>query len=174
MLHEIHLPVIMVTAESERQNIVGAFREGASDYLTKPLDHEITLARVSLHLRLSKAQSELQRSQERYAMAAEGSRIGLWDWDVPNRQLFLSSRLKEMLGFSDQDLDSSVDAWLERMHVDDRELFAELLRSRNAKEQGRFESEIRMRHRDDSFRWMLCSGVVQPDGEGRAVSLQAS
>ena len=174
VLHDIHLPVIMVTAESERQNIVGAFREGASDYLTKPLDHEITLARVSLHLRLSKAQSELQRSQERYAMAAEGSRIGLWDWDVPNRQLFLSSRLKEMLGFSDQDLDSSVDAWLERMHVDDRELFAELLRSRNSKEQGRFESEIRMRHRDDSFRWMLCSGVVQPDGEGRARRLAGS
>ncbi len=172
--HDVHLPVIMVTEESERQNIAGAFREGASDYLTKPLDHETTLARVSLHARLSKAQSELQRSQERYAMAAEGSRIGLWDWDVPNRQLFLSSRLKEMLGFTDEELDSSVDVWLERIHVDDRELFVALLRSGNSKEQGRFESEIRMRHRDDSFRWMLCSGVVQPDGEGRARRLAGS
>ena len=172
--HDTHLPVILVTAESERQNIVGAFREGASDYLTMPLDHDIMLARVSLHLRLSKAQSELQRSQERYAMAAEGSRIGLWDWDVPSRQLFLSSRLKEMLGFSDQDLDSSVDALLGRIHVDDREMFAELLNGRNSKEQGRFEREIRMRHRDDSFRWMLCSGVVQPDGQGRARRLAGS
>ena len=173
-LNDAQLPVIMVTAESERQSIIAAFREGANDYLTKPLDQEITLARVSLHLRLSRAQSELQRSQERYAMAAEGSRIGLWDWDVLNRQLFLSSRLKEMLGFTDHDLDSSVDAWLERIHVDDREQFMELLSSRTSVEQGRFESEFRMRHRDESFRWMLCSGVVQPDGEGRARRLAGS
>jgi len=173
-LNDVQLPVIMVTAESERQSIIAAFREGADDYLTKPLDPEITLARVSLHLRLGKAQSELRRSQERYAMAAEGSRIGLWDWDVSNCQLFLSARLKEMLGFSDHEFDSSVDVWLERIHIDDREQFMELLNSRNSIEQGRFECEIRMRHRDESFRWMLCSGVIQPDSNGRARRLAGS
>lgn len=43
------LPVIMVTAEAERENVVRAFTEGANDYLTKPLDPQITLARISLH-----------------------------------------------------------------------------------------------------------------------------
>lgn len=160
------LPVIMVTAESERENVVRAFKEGANDYLTKPLDPQITLARVSLQLRLSRAQAELQRSQERYALAAQGSRIGLWDWDVARRQIFLSARWKEMLGYSDQELESSVDAWFERIHVDDREQFTELLGSRSSMEQGRFETEIRMRHRDGTFRWMLCSGVVQSDTAG--------
>jgi CheY-like chemotaxis protein len=85
------LPVIMVTAEAERENVVRAFTEGANDYLTKPLDPQITLARVSLQLKLSRALSELKRSQERYALAAQGSRIGLWDWDVAQRQIFLSA-----------------------------------------------------------------------------------
>ena len=49
---DTELPVIMVTAESERENVVRAFQEGANDYLTKPLDPQITLARVSLQLRL--------------------------------------------------------------------------------------------------------------------------
>jgi diguanylate cyclase (GGDEF)-like protein/PAS domain S-box-containing protein len=160
------LPVIMVTAESERENVVRAFREGANDYLTKPLDHQITLARVSLQLRLRSAQQELHRSQERYALAAQGSRIGLWDWDVPRRQIFLSARWKEMLGYPDQELESTVDAWFERIHVEDREHFTELLSSRSSMEQGRFETEIRMRHRDGTFRWMLCSGVVQSDANG--------
>ncbi len=163
---DTELPVIMVTAESERENVVRAFREGANDYLTKPLDPQITLARVSLQLRLSRAQAELQRSQERYTLAAQGSRIGLWDWDVTRRQIFLSARWKEMLGYTDCELESSVDAWFERIHVEDREQFMELLNSRSSMEQGRFETEIRMRHRDGTFRWMLCSGVVQVDAAG--------
>ena len=160
------LPVIMVTAEAEGENVVRAFTEGANDYLTKPLDPQITLARVSLQLKLSRALSELKRSQERYALAAQGSRIGLWDWDVAQRQIFLSARWKEMLGYSDNELDSSVDCWFERIHIEDREQFTELLGSRSSLEHGRFETEIRMRHRDGTFRWMLCSGVVQSDANG--------
>ena len=168
------LAVIMVTAESERENVVRAFQEGANDYLTKPLDPQITLARISLQLRLSRAQSELQQSQERYSLAAQGSRIGLWDWDVPRRRIFLSSRWKEMMGYSDHELSSTVDAWFERIHVDDRGQFIELLGSRNSLEHGRFETEIRMRHRDGTFRWMLCSGVVQSDEAGRPRRLAGS
>jgi diguanylate cyclase (GGDEF)-like protein/PAS domain S-box-containing protein len=160
------LPVIMVTAEAGGETVVRAFMEGANDYLTKPLDPQITLARISLQLKLSRALSELKRSQERYALAAQGSRIGLWDWDVAQRQIFLSARWKEMLGYSDTELDSSVDSWFERIHVEDREQFTELLGSRSSVEQGRFEKEIRMRHRDGTFRWMFCSGVVQSDADG--------
>lgn len=164
--HDTELPVIMVTAESERENVVRAFQEGANDYLTKPLDPQITLARVSLQLRLARAQAELERSRERYTLAAQGSRIGLWDWDVARRQIFLSARWKEMLGYTDNELASTVDGWFERIHVDDREQFIELLSSRSSMEQGRFETEIRMRHRDGTYRWMLCSGVVQTDATG--------
>ncbi len=160
------LPVIMVTAEAGGETVVRAFMEGANDYLTKPLDPQITLARISLQLKLSRALSELKRSQERYALAAQGSRIGLWDWDVAQRQIFLSARWKEMLGYSDTELDSSVDSWFERIHVEDREQFTELLGSRSSLELGRFETEIRMRHRDGTFRWMLCSGVVQSEADG--------
>ena len=161
------LPVIMVTAEAERENVVRAFTEGANDYLTKPLDPQIALARISLQLKLSHALSELKQSQERYVLlAAQGSRIGLWDSDVAQRQIFLSARWKEMLGYRDTELDSSVDSWFERIHVEDREQFTELLGSRSSLEQGRFETEIRMRHRDGTFRWMLCSGVVQSDANG--------
>ena len=160
------LPVIMVATEADRENVIRAFEEGANDCLLMPLDSQITLARISLQLKLSHTLSQLKRSQERYALAAQGSRIGLWDWDVAHRQIFLSARWKEMLGYSDTDLDSCVDSWFERIHVEDREQFTELLGSRSSLEQGRFETEIRMRHRDGTFRWMFCSGVVQSDADG--------
>jgi diguanylate cyclase (GGDEF)-like protein/PAS domain S-box-containing protein len=171
---DTELPVIMVTADTERDSVVNAFRAGANDYITKPLDQQITIARVSLQMRLRGAQNELKRSQERYALAAQGSRIGLWDWDIPRRQIFLSARWKEMLGYSDNELPSTVDVWFERIHSEDRESFTELLTNRGTLELGRFESEIRMRHRDGSYRWMLCSGVVQTNSLGTPVRLAGS
>lgn len=168
------LPVIMVTAESERSNVLQAFDQGANDYLTKPLDAQITIARISLQLKLRRALSELKRSQERYALAAQGSRIGLWDWDVSHRQIFLSSRWKEMLGYHNEELDSTVDAWFERIHPDDREQFKSLLSCRATLDHQRFETEIRMQHRDGTYRWMLCTGVLQIDAAGRPFRLAGS
>lgn len=163
---DTELPVLMVTADSDRKTVIKAFREGASDYLTKPIDSELTLSRVSLHLRLRRAQVELLRSQERYRLAAEGSRIGLWDWDVAHRQLFLSTRWKEMLGFADHELQMDIEGWIERIHPNDRGTFLGLLQRRKAETQERFECEMRLLHRDDSYRWMQCTGVVQTNEVG--------
>src|SRR5215475_4222010 len=41
------LPVIMVTAKSESGNIVEALEQGANDYVTKPVDFAVALARVN-------------------------------------------------------------------------------------------------------------------------------
>lgn len=45
-----HIPVIVVSARSENQDIVRALKAGASDYITKPVDDRIVLARVHNHL----------------------------------------------------------------------------------------------------------------------------
>ena len=164
---DTELPVLMVTAESDRNMIIDAFREGANDYLTKPVDPEMTLARVSLHLRLRIAQVELQRSQERYLMAAEGSQIGLWDWDMVYDQLYLSPRWKEMLGYSEEELVGSIEAWTSLIHSNDLPRFFDLLVKRKPGEQERFECELRMRHRDGGYRWMQCTGIALADAEGK-------
>lgn len=168
------LPVIMIVPDAERQTIINAFRYGANDYLSKPFDQEITLARVSLHLKLQRAQSELVRSQERYALAAEGSQIGLWDWDIINHQLFLSPRWKEMLGYQPDEFGSDVENWLGRVHPEDRRMFAERLENRNLPEVDRFECEIRVRHRDKSYHWMQCRAVVLSDSTGRKCRIAGS
>ena len=48
----IDLPVIMVTAKDESADIVQAFQLGANDYVTKPIDFPVVLARVETQLRM--------------------------------------------------------------------------------------------------------------------------
>ena len=49
--NEQQLPVIMATAKDQSEDVVRAFRLGANDYVTKPLDFAITVARIEAQLR---------------------------------------------------------------------------------------------------------------------------
>lgn len=171
---ELLLPVVVVAAESGVQPGVAVFRAGANDFLLRPFEEDILLARVSLQLRHRQSCVELQSSQQRYALTAQGAQIGLWDLDIVRRKIFLSSRWKELLGFTDVELDSTISVWLGRMHPDDRESLIATINTADSLEGGRFDCELRMQHRDDSYRWMLCSGVKQTDAHGNILRLAGS
>jgi sigma-B regulation protein RsbU (phosphoserine phosphatase) len=49
------LPIIMATAKGERGDIVRAFKLGANDYVTKPLDFPVVSARVQTQLSLKRS-----------------------------------------------------------------------------------------------------------------------
>jgi sigma-B regulation protein RsbU (phosphoserine phosphatase) len=51
----IDLPIIMVTAKGESEDVVEALELGANDYVTKPLDFPVVLARIRTQLALRRA-----------------------------------------------------------------------------------------------------------------------
>jgi DNA-binding response OmpR family regulator/tRNA A-37 threonylcarbamoyl transferase component Bud32 len=65
------LPVVMVTARAESQEVVHALELGANDYVTKPLDFPVVLARVRAHLR-TRAEGALATADDRFE-AREGA-----------------------------------------------------------------------------------------------------
>jgi sigma-B regulation protein RsbU (phosphoserine phosphatase) len=54
------LPIIMATARGESQAIVEALRLGANDYVTKPLDFPVLLARLRTHLSLKNSVAQIR------------------------------------------------------------------------------------------------------------------
>ena len=55
------LPVIMATARDQGEDIVEALNLGANDYVTKPLDFPVVIARVESQLSLKHAMEEIRR-----------------------------------------------------------------------------------------------------------------
>src|ERR1700733_10427657 len=49
------LPIIMVTAKSQSEDVVEALKFGANDYVTKPVDFAIALARVNSQIERRRA-----------------------------------------------------------------------------------------------------------------------
>jgi diguanylate cyclase (GGDEF)-like protein len=58
------LPVIMVTARAMGEDVVKALELGADDYVTKPVDFQVALARVNTQLARRKAEIEVIRAAQ--------------------------------------------------------------------------------------------------------------
>ncbi|MBL8115438.1 MAG: response regulator, partial [Acidobacteria bacterium] len=58
------LPVIMATARDDSQDIVEALKLGANDYVTKPLDFPVVLARLETQLALKRATEQLEKRNQ--------------------------------------------------------------------------------------------------------------
>ncbi len=57
---ESDLPVVMATARDTTEDVVEALRLGANDYVTKPLDFAVVLARVETQLTLRRQKQEIR------------------------------------------------------------------------------------------------------------------
>jgi diguanylate cyclase (GGDEF)-like protein/PAS domain S-box-containing protein len=171
---QTELPVIMVTARSEGTDIVEAFRLGANDYVTKPVDFPVALARIGTHLSHKWVVEDLRDSEERYGLAVQGANDGLWDWNLVTNTVYWSARWKSMLGYEEPEIGATPEEWLSRVHPDDRDRVKEALAAHLANGGGHFESEHRLRHRNEMFRWVLCRGAAVRNGDGTATRLAGS
>lgn len=59
------LPVIMATAKTEREDVVAALKAGANDYVTKPFDFPVVLARVQTQLAVKQGRDALAKAHHR-------------------------------------------------------------------------------------------------------------
>jgi DNA-binding response OmpR family regulator len=76
------LPVIMTTALDQSTDVVEALRLGANDYVTKPLDMAVVIARIDTQLGLKQARDKVRElnlrlaaAQERVASLADGGAV---------------------------------------------------------------------------------------------------
>ena len=63
------LPVIVATSRTRGEDIVQAFQMGANDYVSKPIDFPVAVARIGTQLAHKWAVEDLRDSEERYALA---------------------------------------------------------------------------------------------------------
>ncbi len=170
----IELPIIMVTAKNQSDDIVKALEMGANDYLTKPIDFPVALARIGTQLAHKRAQEALRESEERYALAARGANDGLWDWNLVTSAMYFSPRWKAMLGFREDEIEDRLEEWIGRIHDADRERVKEEIAVHQKGLTPHFESEHRLLHKDGGFRWMLSRGLAVHDATGKALRMAGS
>ena len=168
------LPVVMVTAKSLSEEIVDALELGANDYVTKPIDFPVALARIRTLLSHKRAKEALRESEERYALAVLGANDGLWDWDLKADKLYYSPRWKSMLGYKENEIGNGPSEWFNRIHPEDIERVKTDLASHLKQMTPHYENEHRMLHKDGAYRWMLSRGIGVRGSDGKATRMAGS
>lgn len=116
-------------------------------------------------------ESRLQDSEIAFAAVLPLTAEGAWSWTVATNEVLLSSRWKEQLGYSPGEFPQTFEACAERLHPEDVDRTFAVLRDCAAGETSAFTLEFRLRHRDGSYRWMLCRGAAVRDADGRGIRL---
>jgi two-component system sensor histidine kinase/response regulator len=93
------IPIIFASAEKkERHSVMKGFEEGAVDYLSKPLDPELTRAKVSVLLKIQLQKKEL--IEKNLSLEKADARIKELNSDLQKNLQQLESMNKELEAFS--------------------------------------------------------------------------
>ncbi len=119
-----------------------------------------------LHL----SEGALRESEVRMSLAANAGNLGLWMWDIPRDDIWLSEKGRTLFDFGDAQ-PVTLATFLETIHPDDRERVQEAVQSALTRE-GEYESEYRIAPRSEETRWIHGYGRAEFDQQGRAVVMR--
>jgi PAS domain S-box-containing protein len=118
------------------------------------------------------ALEELRITEERNAFALDGSGDGVWDWDIKNNKVMLSTRWKTMLGHTEDEIGHELVEWSSRLHPDDAQRVMQDVEANLLGKTESFSNQHRVRCKDGSYLWILDRGkVVARDENGQALRM---
>ncbi|ORE90580.1 chemotaxis protein CheB [Aurantimonas sp. 22II-16-19i] len=116
------------------------------------------------------AAEALRGSEERLRLALEVGGLGTWDSNLETGETTWSDNQYRVLGYAVGEVQPGDEAWLRRVHPEDRE---ELERALEASREERhvFEHEYRVIHPDGSTRWCFARGRFHYGVDGQPVRM---
>ncbi|MBF0529927.1 MAG: PAS domain S-box protein, partial [Deltaproteobacteria bacterium] len=119
-----------------------------------------------------KAEDALRASEERFSLAMEATRDGIWDWNLNTDEVYYSPGYVAMLGYTSSEIITRISAWSERIHPEDKNALIKTSMDCIENRCDNFEVEFRMQAKNGEWRWMLGRGkVALRDDSGRAVRI---
>ena len=150
-----------------------------------PIDLAMSEMRLDDHHRLfvgitrditrrKEAEKALRSSEERLTLMMQGTRDGLWDWDLSSGQIYFSPRWKQMLGYDEKEIENNFLALQELLHPEDLgralDTWLECLEGKTTN----FAIEYRLQTKRGDYLWIYCRGLARHDEAGNPIRMAGS
>jgi len=123
--------------------------------LTKQQDHE----------------DKIKELKDRYEIAITGTNDGLWDWNLITNDIYFSPRWKHQLGYEDDELENSLETWLQHIHPDDKNNVINKYTQKIDNKTDNYENKHRLKHKDGSWVWIQNRGKIIFNKSGQAIRM---
>ncbi len=126
--------------------------------------------------RLDRTRASLEVSRERFALAAAGADVGIWDWDMDGDRVFASERAREIFGLPPGPEVRLRSEWFESVaiHPDDMAARREAVNAHLAGRTPSYEHEFRVRGQDGQYRWVRVSALCVRNAAGEPTRMAGS
>lgn len=114
---------------------------------------------------------EIDLLQERLKLAVEAANQSIWDWDVHKKEFYLSPKWKELIGFADDEIENTNEAWESRVHPDDLPDVIQAIKDNLDGKTEFYENVHRLKHKDGHWIWILDRGKTLFDQNGNATRM---
>ncbi len=109
----------------------------------------------------------IREKEKRLDLALEGTRAGLWDWDMIHNRVIFSETWKNMLGYGNSEVENNFEGWKRLWHPGDAAEIEKALDDHLAGRTRNYEIIHRLRHKDGSWRWIMTRGSILRDDSGQ-------
>jgi diguanylate cyclase (GGDEF)-like protein/PAS domain S-box-containing protein len=166
MAHGARVPILMLTGLNDTASIELAYAQGATDFITKPINWTLLSHKVRYALRASTAAEALRRGRESLARAQ--SLAGMANWTVfADGRVETSAELLRLFGIpAERDGSTSANTFLELVMAADCERVGSA-RARLAHDGTPYQLEYRIRRDDGAVRTLFEQAAPVPDEPGR-------
>jgi two-component system, cell cycle sensor histidine kinase and response regulator CckA len=119
-----------------------------------------------------KAEEALRESEARLKLVLDGSRLGFWDWNIETGEVIRNARWAEMLDYTLEGVESSVQQWTDLHHPEDKGLALKSINDHLAGRTSAHQIEYRMLAKDGQYKWILDQAkIVSWDSQGKPLRM---
>jgi PAS domain S-box-containing protein len=129
--------------------------------------HDIS-ERKNNEYELKKAKERIEESEERYNLAMDATKDGIFDWNLETGEIYYSPQWKRLLGYNNDELPNDFSVWEKLTAPEDVKSSWKMQQEVINKQRDRFEMEFRMKHKDGHWVDILSRANVVFDSNGKA------
>lgn len=100
-------------------------------------------------------EAALRASEERFRLAIEGARHGVWDWNVITGEIVVNQQWATILGYELDEITPHIDFWNQIIHPDDQALIARAFSAHELERLPLYECEHRVRTKTGEWKWVF-------------------
>jgi PAS domain S-box-containing protein len=119
-----------------------------------------------------KVEQQLKYSEERLRLSLEASNQGLYDLNLQTGKAIVNAQYALMLGYEPAIFEESNEAWIERLHPEDKAPSSRAFRDYLEGKTKKYVIEFRQRTKSNGWKWILSHGkIVEFDPAGHPLRM---
>mgnify|MGYP001221058014 FL=1 len=126
---------------------------------------------LNVQRKRARVEASLKQTEDRFAIAIDGTQDGIFDWDLETEKIFYSRRFFEMLGYNKGATIGTIKDTQDYIHPEDAARVMDVVEKYLAGGLSEYSQEFRMKHKSGRWVWIQSRAKAIYDKNGKALRM---